>query len=76
MLADSTLAQYRSELRSTSDHVEWLTSSDSPRKSSEAVRRFVVPMAQLAHCAGHGLPLISSVLEPAPLISSERSQIW
>jgi uncharacterized membrane protein YccC len=35
MLADSTLAQYRSELRSTSDHVEWL---DVIGLAQEAVR--------------------------------------
>ena len=35
MLADSTLAQYRSELRSTSDHVDWL---DVIGLAQEAVR--------------------------------------
>ena len=52
MLAASTLAQYRSELRSTPDNVDWLGVLALANEVVRGGQALVVPMTEQGRCRG------------------------
>jgi hypothetical protein len=71
MLTDSTYAQYRSELRSAPDPVDWL----GVLGLVHGVRLCVVPMALQGRCHGQVLLLNWRGLDRVRPISSVRSEV-